>query len=259
MISTGAATYAPAIELKTIGTWSVKWQLQWVEWDKAAMTTGAFLPAASAAQAWLGTYDATLPWPNPIRDGNQGGTLNLNTLTFQEEADPQSVPPGDIDRIAYYPYLTGPFRDTAIATISYSLINESYNAYTTMYSAFNTKVTAYNTLKDAYNTELKKEKTRNSNFVSSIFDAPIKLPTRPCPPDQPPAFQGLTLEWGATLFSAYGATEKAARKAVPNANGTRAQSEAATLRSGFLQASKTDTSPASTDWEAVGHIFGRLG
>lgn len=69
-ISTTAATFAPAIELKTLGSWAPKWQFQWVEWDKTAMTTGAFLPAASAASAWLGTYDVSLPWPNPIYSGN---------------------------------------------------------------------------------------------------------------------------------------------------------------------------------------------
>jgi hypothetical protein len=185
------------------------------------MTTGAFLPAASTAQAWLGAYDATKPWPNPIKEGNQGGTLTVNALTFQEETDPSTTPVGDIDLIAYYPYLTGPFKDTAIATISFSLIQESYDAYSKIYTDFNTKVTNYNKLRDAYNVELKKEKTRNSNLATMMFDAPVKLPTRPCPPDQPPAFQGLTLSWDATAFSAFGANEKAAKKAVPNANGTR--------------------------------------
>jgi hypothetical protein len=52
-----------------------------------------------------------------------------------------------------------------------------------MYTAFDGRVTTYNTAKDAYNTELKKEKDRLADFAKSLFDAPISIPQRPCPPD----------------------------------------------------------------------------
>lgn len=73
------------------------------------------MPEVSATPVWLGTYTAaTQPYPNPMStpsDGTFAG-LTFNTLSFQEEADPQESLPGDIDKIAYYPYLEGPFKDT---------------------------------------------------------------------------------------------------------------------------------------------------
>jgi hypothetical protein len=120
------------------------------------MVAGAFLPAASTTPVWLGTYVATNPYPNPIATGTIA-SFTVNGLTFDEEADPSINPPGDIGQLAYYPYLTGPFKDTAKSTISYSLVQESYDAYTAMYTSFNSAVSAYNTKKDEYNVELEKE------------------------------------------------------------------------------------------------------
>jgi len=45
--------------------WTV-WQFQWSEWDKVAMASGSFLPAASTAPIYLGTY-AENTFPNPIK------------------------------------------------------------------------------------------------------------------------------------------------------------------------------------------------
>jgi hypothetical protein len=52
-----------------------------------------------------------------------------------------------------------------------------------MYNTFNTAITAYNTERDSYNAELKKEKERLADFTKSIFEAKVKIPTRPCPPE----------------------------------------------------------------------------
>jgi hypothetical protein len=73
-----------------------------------------------------------------------------------------------------------------------------------MYTKFSTDVAAYNKLKTTYNEKLTEEKTRNTKVSSSYFTAAIVLPDRPCPPDQPPAFSGLTMYWVATpVFSAF--------------------------------------------------------
>jgi hypothetical protein len=78
------------------------------------MTGGAFLPATTTSPVFLGTYLSTSPYPNPIGTPSSGtyAGFNANTLTFFEEKDPSVYPPGDFDVLAYYPYLTGPFKDT---------------------------------------------------------------------------------------------------------------------------------------------------
>lgn len=162
------------------------------------MATGGFLPATDTGPAYLGTYVATKPWPNPLKT-TALGSITANALTFYEETDPKSTPPGDIDKLAFYPYLVGPFQDNALAvnTVSYSLVKQQYEAYTTMYNAFAGTKTSYDTLRTAYNTELVKEKKRQSGAFTSIFDPEIKLPTRPCTPDRPPAFTGIQMYWAA--------------------------------------------------------------
>ena len=72
-----------------------------------------------------------------------------------------------------------------------------------MYNTFNTDKGKYDTLKDAYNKKLKEEKDRNASFTKSIFSAAIALPERPCPPDRPPAYQGIQMYWDSVLFSQF--------------------------------------------------------
>jgi hypothetical protein len=155
------------------------------------MGAGAFVPKDTLTSSFLGTYAENV-YPNPIVTTTLSG-FTVNGLTFSEETDPKSRPPGDIDDFAFYPYLEGPFRDdaTAVNKISFSLIQEQYTAYSNMYAVFNSAVTSYDTLRNAYNEKLNEEKVRNESLITSAFGAAIALPTRPCFPDQPPAFTGI--------------------------------------------------------------------
>jgi len=59
---------------------------------------GSFLPKDTATPVWLGNYDENT-WPNPMGTptANTFTGFTFTTLTFMEEADPSTVPPGDID------------------------------------------------------------------------------------------------------------------------------------------------------------------
>jgi hypothetical protein len=40
--------------------------MQWVEWDKQGMSTGAFLPISDVTPFFIGGYANTEPYPNPL-------------------------------------------------------------------------------------------------------------------------------------------------------------------------------------------------
>ena len=80
IVDTTSAAKVPAFKLAKLGTFA-KIQLHWAEWDKSAMTSGAFLPASTLTPLFLGTYVATKPYPNPITVG-AFSSFTANTLSF---------------------------------------------------------------------------------------------------------------------------------------------------------------------------------
>lgn len=67
---------------------------------------------------------------------------------------------------------------------------------TTEYAAYNSTVASYNTLKDAYTKAYNDEFERAGDYLRVIFEDPIPVPTRPCPPDQPIDYWGLKIDLG---------------------------------------------------------------
>ena len=110
---------------------------------------GGFIPSASVANHFLGSYsDAkTGGYPNPIKtDANAvltGWTKNQNTFT--EWAVPGDYPPGDVDVVAYYPYLTGPFKEliSSVQTMYFSRIIDDFANYKTLYDTYTSTVNTY--------------------------------------------------------------------------------------------------------------------
>lgn len=79
--------------------------MQWVEWDKVAMTSGAFLPATDAAPYHIGGYDVTKPWPNPVTTtGLTAWPHNSISAILEHGGNPAYATPGDVGNVIYYPY-----------------------------------------------------------------------------------------------------------------------------------------------------------
>ena len=58
------------------------------------------------------------------------------------------------------------------------------------YSGYNNALASSNSAVAAYNNAIASEKARAGDFFRAIFESPIQIPPRPCPPSQPPAFNG---------------------------------------------------------------------
>lgn len=104
------------------------------------------------------------PWPNPVLTTSVG--TNFFNFAGNWELNVRESIPGDIGNLKYYPYLNGPFKESATATVRFGRVYDSWQQYKTWYAAYEAQVPAYNTLKDAYNAELKKEKLRQTSPFS---------------------------------------------------------------------------------------------
>lgn len=57
-------------------------------------------------------------------------------------------------------------------------------------SAYDSAKGSYEGERDTYNTKLAEEKKRLADVFTAGFDAPIKVPARPCAPTRPGAYSG---------------------------------------------------------------------
>ena len=238
------------------------------------MATGGFLPGTSADPVFLGDYSPLTPYPNPISEGSFSG-FTPNALKFFEEKDPSSHSPGDIDELIYYPYKEGAFRDTATAKVPFQVVLDSYRAQQAIIDDYLKQLDAYNSRAMEYNaaylsnsngkttrTETKTYDNGSTRYsYSTTYTKDNPLPDRPEKPATPLEYNGIRINPASTKrFADFSQTDKLEKIAVPYANGDHYADSLASLRSGFLQASTTDSANApATSWNNVGHIFGRLG
>lgn len=127
------------------------------------------------------------------------------------------------------------------------------------YSGYNTALAASNTAVNAYNTAINAEKTRVGDFFKAIFEAPVKIPARPCPPTQPAAYSGPKI-WGNLTGLTAAATD--AQTYEKNAKAgfiTNAASNQLKSTSGFVQVSTVSDVFNSTTLAISGHTFGLYG
>jgi hypothetical protein len=203
------------------------------------MATGGFLPKVSASPFFLGDY-AENTYPNPIQAASPAASsFVMNALSFSQETDPSARQAGDIGDLIYYSTFDGPYKFTGKYTVPYAAIWNEYQYFQTRFDTFNTLKASYDTLRTAYNEAVTYSNLRNSDIMRQVLQAPKILPTRPCPPDVPSVYTGLSVSWSATpLLAAFSDAEKTAKKAVLN-QGLDGSSNptadiASTRRSGFL-------------------------
>lgn len=96
------------------------------------------------------------------------------------------------------------------------------------------------------------------DLQKALFDAPIAVPLRPCPPTQPLAYKGPMIDWWAANVAAVNATSKAQMRGMLGRNG----GAGSTLNSGFLVASTDDSATLdgqAANYQYAGHVFGMWG
>ena len=138
--------------------------------------------------------------------------------------------------------------DTGIMLYQWATMQAGYDRYNQLLSTYNSQLAAYNT---AVTTENK----RATDFFRSIFEQQVKIPQRPCPPSQPPAWVGGKIDWWVPGMSINLMNETA----IKGGYGILMQAISLTpsLLSGF-QTATPDTTVA-TPVPAPGHVFGVFG
>lgn len=136
----------------------------------------------------------------------------------------------------------------------------TWNSLNNSYSAYNNALAGSNAAVAAYNTAITAEKARVGDFFKAIFEAPVKIPARPCPPTQPGAWMGPMIWYNLTgaLTGTDGAAktaEQAARAGAVVNQGSNAMK----TNSGFVRVSSDSTVYNATTLAVSGHTFGLAG
>jgi hypothetical protein len=88
-----------------------KWQLQWIEWDTAAISTTNFLAAASVTPFFMGTYVAS-SFLNPITAFTASPTGAIFAAESYPNHLPTADPPGSLGKVNWFPAKSGAFADS---------------------------------------------------------------------------------------------------------------------------------------------------
>jgi len=250
---------APAFKITNMQYW--KFQLGYVEWSGDDLT-GKFL----ATNLYTGTVAAANAnvYPTPIRATYPASCTGAACIGFEwpvasahDNWFPDANSAGNIGNfVAYANYEGSPFLTTTVNYDSGALLR-AIDAGNAANAAYTTLLNTYNTSKDSYNTALANEKTRAGDFFKSIFEAPVKIPTRPCPPTQPAAWTGPNIDWWVA-----NAAIASVNSTVLANNGqwgvfSKMSVTTPSLQSGWLAATPDNT--ATPVVAAPGHTFGLRG
>jgi hypothetical protein len=134
------------------------------------MSGDAFLPAVSTSTVFLGGYDATNKWPNPIKTTSTGITgMGLNSLTYYSHNTPETTMAGDVGQIQYYSWHDGIHQYNAINKLNWGEIFGDYAIYKARFDAFEALKTTYEVKRVVYDNAINAEITRNTVTANSIF------------------------------------------------------------------------------------------
>lgn len=246
--------------------------VQWVEWlATASLDTNAVLPAASAANYQIGNYATTEGvYFNPLTGQDSDTAWKAVTYNFYaSETDPSTSWSGSIGKASYYPQKTGPFKDTAIASIESGAIINSVNYKVDENNKYNSVKSTYESDKTKYNDAVTKENDRLKDIFKAAFDPAVSIPTRPSSPNPPAAFQGPYLALDKIISSSPTAWQTTATKQGNAAylkfgTGTTAADYQAdpkyATRYGYICMTSDSSKVAdSTTLASSGRVWGRLG
>lgn len=109
---------------------------------------------------------------------------------FKQYKDTATWIPGSVGQVYWVPNKTGLQSDVQYTTMDSALLAELQNVSKAANSAFDGLKGTYDGERGTYDTAVKDEKARLADFFKAGFDAPIKVPARPCPPSRPAAYGG---------------------------------------------------------------------
>ena len=214
LTTAAAGQGAPAFHL-TSATWT-NFQLHFVEYTVHADSMN-FLPASTASPLYLGTMTADT-FPNPLKTISSVWNSITWTMPATSNANDniETITPGSIGNMQYYPYVDGTYKDDLLVTIDSGLIFEAWNRTQAVYDTYNAAldmpVTGYQALKTTYNAQVTAYNARAVDWWTGMTTAPVAVPVRPCAPDRPGAYTGPQFDWTVTAIGSLDAAAKGLNK-----------------------------------------------
>jgi hypothetical protein len=187
---------APAFVVKGVSTpTAFTFDLHFAEWKTTDITT---MPVSGSASPFYGNYVAGT-YPDPI------STTAWNTAVLNW--NPKTPLPGSIGNVVYWSQIPGDINPGRQLTVDSAILFDSFDSLNNSYASFNNAVASSNSAVAAYNTAVNAEKARVGDFFKAIFDAPTKIPARPCPPSQPGAWNGPRIWYNLTGLTGTAGTD----------------------------------------------------
>lgn len=122
--------------------------------------------------------------------------------TWAEFVDTTHHIPGSVGDVYWVPGKAGLQKGFQRSVLDSALVGEMRGIQEAVYSEFRGAVGKYDGERGTYDTAVKDEKARLADFFKAGFDAPIKVPSRPCPPTRPGSYSGPSV--AQTLIAATG-------------------------------------------------------
>ena len=250
-------TMAPSIYL----TWAdyTNFYFQWVEWlDRNTFTKDSLLPEYDRLDYHLGNYQGNQLYFNPAQSGVVDYFWkNSDHQWSVTDRDPAKHISGSIGDVIFYPNSTGPFRESQTYSMDPHFIYKLQGIKVKEFNAYLEAFEKYKTQADYYNSLVLLERQRLNNLRSRLFDQPIELPIRPCPPTEVAPYNGFVLDLKRALGS----------KGIPWSTNATLQGMYAYLKvfgdnlpsSKFYNRIGNLQTVSQNAPEYVGHVFGRLG
>jgi len=177
-------------------------------------------------------------------------------------ADPNLSLPGTIGSVTYYPGYAGDAKEVQMTTMDSMQVQSMYDTKTAENAAFNSLNSAYEGKRTTYDDALTAETTRLADALKAAFEPMISIPTRPCAPVRPSAYDSVFLQLDSA--TAFGTTRTLAGwrgnlvqtlGTGDTANDTKVA--VVSVHKGYIYPTMDTTATAALG--EAGHIFGRLG
>lgn len=253
--------YAPAVKMTTSD--NLNFYFQFIEWiSPAAFGTNAAMPTADDTTYQIGKLAPGTNkhvYLNPQTVTSAAGNVWLaHTLTSVSVPDPEAYYPGSIGEVAYFPALEGPSKTTQVIAVDASVILDRFAFVSSVFNDYSGKLTTFNGDKTTYDDAAQKEADRRADFFKAMFDPPVTVPTKPCPPTQPKDYSGVTIDLAKSIADGWLAQDKQGMLAnIKVRTDTYAHEDRFHSRKGYALSGpdKSKTGAIAN----IGHVWGRFG
>lgn len=238
----------------------VDYFIHFIEWQKtSAFSANQILPTADGPGYNIGAYPTTdglflNPAPTDLAAAADTTWKAGGAYSFYESADPSKVFVGDTQPLNFFPNSEGSQKTTQSLTVDFGLVSYVNKGRQAEISSWNSLKDSYEGKKKAYNQAIDDETARRADLFKALFEAPIEIPERPCPPTAMGSFSTWTSDLTTFSPSAASATTWDHTNAKNMFNMVNYKAYAR----GWLEAS-SDKGDKAKMYADVGKVFGVFG